>query len=188
MSLSHATLGLLTVMPMTGYDLKNQAFDSTIAHFWQADQAQIYRTLTAMADAGWVESRLEIQEERPNRKVYHITQAGRAELLRWMQTEQPLPVNREAFLIQLFFGGMLPNDAILNQIERQRAGHAERLARYTEIPTPPLDERDLDRDRVFWRLTLELGIALEQTYLRWLEMCAATIETLRPPPTSGSIG
>ncbi len=178
MSLSHAILGLLTVMPMTGYDLKNQAFDSTVAHFWQADQAQIYRTLAAMAEAGWVESRLEIQEERPNRKVYHITEAGRAELLRWMQTEQPLPVHREAFLIQLFFGSLLSSDTLLKQIEHQREGHKERLARYTNIPMPALDDPALNRDRVFWRLTIELGIALEQTYLRWLDLCAQTVEKL----------
>jgi hypothetical protein len=56
---------------MSGYDLKNQAFDNTIAHFWQSDQAQIYRTLATMAEAGWVQSTLEIQHPHPNRKVYH---------------------------------------------------------------------------------------------------------------------
>ena len=52
MSLKHAILGLLTIQPMTGYELKHEAFDTSIAHFWQADQSQIYRTLDRMESDG----------------------------------------------------------------------------------------------------------------------------------------
>ena len=69
MSLKHAILGLLTVTPMTGYDLKHRAFDVAIAHFWKADQSQIYRTLNRLSEAGWVQSEIEAQDERPDRKV-----------------------------------------------------------------------------------------------------------------------
>src|SRR5690349_16257537 len=103
MSLTHAILGLLTQSPMTGYDLKNYSFDTSVAHFWPADQAQIYRTLDKMAEQGWVESRVEFQEDRPNRKVYSITDDGRDELQRWLLLFQPLTPYREPFLIQLFF-------------------------------------------------------------------------------------
>ncbi|NJO82590.1 MAG: PadR family transcriptional regulator [Blastochloris sp.] len=175
MSLPHAILGLLTVTPMTGYDLKTQAFDNTIAHFWQADQAQIYRTLATMAESGWVESTLEIQEDRPNRKVYHITEAGREELRRWLNLAQPLPVHREPFLIQLFFAGEMENAAILEHIERQRAAHQALLQQYQRIPMPALGDPTLDRDRTFWRLTLEMGMAMERAYIAWLGQCEAVV-------------
>ena len=45
MSLGHAILGFLNREPMTGYDLKTRCFDDDAAHFWTADQAQVYRTL-----------------------------------------------------------------------------------------------------------------------------------------------
>lgn len=178
MSLQHAILGILTVMPMTGYDLKTQAFDQSVAHFWQADQSQIYRTLSNMEAEGWVEYRLEVQEDRPNRKVYHLTEAGRAELARWLHTKQPLPVNREAFLVQLFFGWTLTNETLLELVAGQRAGHAARLAEFEQIPVPALDKPDIDRMRTLWRLTLELGVAVEQTYLDWLDKCTAVIADL----------
>lgn len=178
MSLAHAILGLLTVAPMTGYDLKTQAFDNTIAHFWQADQAQIYRTLSAMVDDGWVESTLEVQEGRPNRKVYHITDAGREELRRWLHTEQPLPVYREPFLVQMFFAGALDTATILDHIARQRKGHEARLAQYQRIPIPPLGDPSLDRNRTFWRLTLELGMAIERAYLTWLDQCETIVRSM----------
>ncbi len=178
MSLSHAILGLLTVTPMTGYDLKNEAFDKTVAHFWQADQTQIYRTLATMAGSGWVESTLEIQEDRPNRKVYHITEAGREELRRWLHTEQPLPVYREPFLVQMFFAGELDSATVLAHISRQREGHAARLAQYQQIPMPPLGSPELDRQRTFWRLTLEMGMAMEQAYINWLNQCEAVVRDM----------
>lgn len=180
MSLPHAILGLLTLEPMTGYDLKNRAFDATIAHFWQADQAQIYRTLGSMAEAGWVASRLEIQEDHPNRKVYHVTDAGRAELLRWLHDEQPLPVHRESFLVQLFFGDYLDKAAVLKHIDKQRAAHRAKLARYQQIPLPALGQGD--RRQTFWRLTLEMGLAMEQMYLDWLAQCESVIEALPDQP------
>lgn len=176
MSLSHAILGLLTVMPMTGYDLKTQAFDNTIAHFWQADQTQIYRTLAAMVESGWVESTLEIQEDRPNRKVYHITDAGREELRRWLKTEQPLPIYREPFLVQMFFAEELDSATVLAHIAHQRKGHVARLTQYQHIQMPPLGSPGLDRQRTFWRLTLEMGMAMERAYINWLDQCEAVVQ------------
>lgn len=120
-------------------------------------------------------STLEIQENRPNRKVYHITDAGRAELRRWLQTEQPLPVYREPFLVQMFFAGALDDETILQHIAHQRAAHQARLERYRHISVPALDDAALDRQRMFWRLTLEMGLALEETYLNWLDRCEAII-------------
>jgi DNA-binding PadR family transcriptional regulator len=99
---------------MTGYDLKTQYFDGSIAHFWPADQAQIYRTLDKLEDSGFVTSTLEIQETRPNRKVYSLTDAGREEFAAWMRTTQPLPTLREPFLIQLFMGQELTNAQIIS--------------------------------------------------------------------------
>jgi DNA-binding PadR family transcriptional regulator len=178
MSLPHAILGLLNITAMTGYELKHQAFDSTISHFWQADQAQIYRTLNQLVEAGWVECTLEIQEERPNRKVHHITDAGRAELRRWLYLEQPLPVHREPFLVQLFFAGQLENATILQHLEKQRAAHQAILEQYRTISIPTLDDSTLDRDRTFWRLTLEMGIAMEQMYIDWLTTAIRTVQQM----------
>lgn len=187
MSLPHAILGILSVMPMSGYDLKTQAFDQSVAHFWQADQSQIYRTLSRMEAEGWVEYQLEVQTDRPNRKIYSLTDAGRAELQRWLHTEQPLPVNREAFLVQMFFGASLSNETLLAHIAAQRARHQARLAQFEQIPVSPLDDPEIDRMRTLWRLTLELGVALEQTYLNWLDTCASMVSELDEEESDSSI-
>lgn len=40
---------------------------------------------------------------------------------------------------------------------------------------PPLVDPQIDRMRALWRPTLELGMAIEQTYLDWLDQCAAVV-------------
>lgn len=182
MSLSHAILGILTINPMSGYDLKHQIFDQSIAHFWQADQAQIYRTLDKMQADGWVTSETTIQDDRPNKKVYSITDAGMVELRAWLMTPQPLPVRREAYLIQLFLSGMLPNAAVLEQIRQQIDAHQQLVERYDSIPLPQLGSQGITRDQTLWRLTLELGYALEKTYLDWLAHCREVVTGLTEPP------
>ena len=177
MSLPHAILGILQEQPMTGYDLKTQYFDESIAHFWPADQAQIYRTLDKMAADGWVESQLEIQDNRPNRKIYSITQAGRDELLRWLLVPQSLTNYREPFLIQLFFMKTLSNAQIMSMIEGQRQAHQARLEAYQQIPLAPL-EASSNREHALQRLTLEIGIRMEQTKLDWLHMAYDLIKHL----------
>lgn len=179
MSLAHAILGLLQTEPMSGYELKTRCFDESIAHFWHADQAQIYRTLEQMAGQGWVESELEVQEKRPNRKIYSLTDSGRAELRRWLTRFHDLPVYREPFLIQLFFAEGLTNAAILELIEGQLEAHRERLMRYEQIPLPPLDVlKEMRRDLTLQRLTLEMGLASERAIVAWLEMAAETVRNL----------
>lgn len=176
MSLTHAILGILNCYSVTGYDLKTRYFDGSIAHFWPADQAQIYRTLDKLAEEGWVQSQIEYQQDRPNRKVYSITDSGRAELERWLHTEQPLSVYREPFLIQLFFGADLTTETVIALLEHQLQQHRQRLAVYEAVPLPDFDTPGLDRETNFQLFTLDLGLRLERTQIEWLE---ATMERVK---------
>ncbi len=186
MSLSHAILGFLQTMPLTGYDLKTQAFDESVDYFWPVVQPQIYRELDKMLTQGWVQDDLVIQEGRPNRRVYTITGAGRAELARWLRAFHPLPAYRDAFLIQLFFAAPLSNAEIIALLDDQRRAHQalladlERIAQemangYDDQPSPvpwtPRDQRLIG-------LTLDLGLRLQHTYIDWLTDAIRTVNTL----------
>lgn len=74
MSLESAILGSLNYHPYSGYDLK-KIFDTSVRHFWHADQSQLYRTLGCLAEQGLLELEKVAQEDRPHRKVYQITPA-----------------------------------------------------------------------------------------------------------------
>ena len=176
-SLAHAILGLLHDEPMTGYDLKTKCFDRSIAHFWPADQAQIYRTLEKMAGDGWVTFEVEAQEERPNRKVYSLTPSGQGELMRWLRSEElPLTPVREPFLVQLFFAHLLSDEEARGLLTKQRALHLERLTRYEAVPLPPLGTKGMGREHSHMRMTLDLGLASEKMALEWIDHCLAHLK------------
>ena len=67
MSLKHAVLGFLSIAPMSGYDLRKH-MEESVAHFWPADQAQIYRTLGHLAADGLVSVETIPQEGKPDRR------------------------------------------------------------------------------------------------------------------------
>ncbi|MBW4694198.1 MAG: PadR family transcriptional regulator [Lyngbya sp. HA4199-MV5] len=180
MSLAHVILGLLQQQERTGYDLKTECFDDCIAHLWQADQAQIYRTLDKLEAQGWITCTVEIQHDRPNRKVYRITEAGEAELTRWLQTHQPLPVLQEPLLVQLYFAAQLSNEAIVLLLEQELAARGEKLAQCNAIEVSSLNNPTASREQKLHRLVLDLAKQREQTYLNWLEKA---IEVIRSQST-----
>ena len=176
MSLAHVILGLLQQQERTGYDLKNQCFDQCIAHLWQADQAQIYRTLDKLEAQGWIACTVEIQRDRPNRKIYRITEAGAAELTRWLQTHQPLPILREPLLVQLYFAAQLPSETIVDLLEQELEARRKKLAECQAVNVPSLDDPAASPDQKMHRLVLELVMRREQTYLDWLKDAIETIQ------------
>ena len=101
MSLDHILLGLLRE-PANGYDLKN-VFSETVQHFWSARLSQIYPTLKRLEQRQMLDSRWEPSPKGPDRKVYTLTDAGRAELVRWLRDDPAVGTERFAYLAQLYF-------------------------------------------------------------------------------------
>jgi DNA-binding PadR family transcriptional regulator len=180
MSLPHAILGLLTYMPLTGYDLK-QVFDSSINHFWSAHQSQIYRELATLERKEYVSSQVEPQEKRPDRKVYSITAAGEQELQHWLERFPPvltIPV-REELLIRIFFASRLPLSELKFQLQRFLKEQQEKLTSYggvDQIIGEQSQIMGLPDESFYWRLTLKLSLASAKARIQWAEECIKEIE------------
>src|ERR1039457_1577305 len=125
-TLRHIILGLLGARPMSGYDIK-LAFDRALASYWNAGNSQIYTTLKSLSDAKLVESEVIVQKARPNRKVYHITSSGRAELDRWLQESVPERFTKDDFLTRLFFCGETSDEVALQHLLEHRASLLKQL-------------------------------------------------------------
>ena len=171
MSLEYAILGFLNYLPLTGYDLKKM-FDTSVQHFWPADQSQIYRTLARLTGQGFIEMQVIHQEDRPDRKVYHITEAGQAQLQGWLKGMPPAEPNRSAALIQVFFCGQLSDQEILAKFEAVAGMLRVILDRYHQIPAQLEEYTSLvnsERESYFWLLTLDLGLRSMRANLEWAE-------------------
>lgn len=178
MVLRYLVLGLLTIQPMTGYDLK-RAFDSSVHHFWAADRSQLYRTLAALVDAGLAEVEVVAQESYPDRKVHQITDAGRAALRDWLASPLEAEDSREPFLGRLFFADELDEEGVATLLAARRTQAEETLAALTaeeERVTDVLAQGGPDAARVrgtrglALRLaTLRNGLAHARAELAWLD-------------------
>lgn len=171
MSLKHALLGFLNYGPHTGYELK-KVFDVSVAHFWSAELSQIYPALKALETEGLVEMRVEVQADRPNRKVYSITDDGRRELIDWLGTPADTDQIREPFLVKMFFAAAGGKDHILNVLRRRAEDLRFRLEQYRHGLT--LAERyseaaKLSQEALFWRLTIEYGVTHTEANLKFVE-------------------
>lgn len=183
MSLEFAILGFLNYHSYTGYDLK-KIFDTSIRHFWPADQSQIYRTLARLTELGFAEMEKVPQTDRPDRKVYHITEAGRAALREWIAGPPPMDEPRSAPLIQVFFAGQLSDEEILAKFEGFAAIMREILARYDQVPAqigPYQQEIASPREHFFWMLTLDNGMRNMRANLEWAENIIAQIKAGKVP-------
>src|ERR1700722_5928746 len=79
---SFAILGLLSIQPLTTYELAQQ-MDRTLSWFWPRAASMIYEEAKKLATAGLAHSQATFTGKRRS-TVYEITDAGRAALRDWL--------------------------------------------------------------------------------------------------------
>lgn len=163
MSLEHLILGLLDLAPMTGYDLK-KAFDSSVAHFWFVDQAQVYRALAKLVDEGSASVRVIEHEGRPARREHCITEQGRQELSEWLASPLDDERTKDPFIARIFFAGREEPDVARRILAQRRADAENRLARLRALP-----EATDSRAGRLRTATLRYGLKHLEAELAWID-------------------
>jgi len=181
LSLKHALLGFLSFGPATGYELKH-AFENSIQHFWSADLSQIYRTLESLREEGLVTMRIEHQESKPPKHIYSLTESGRAELLRWLhEPTVELPTVRNPFLLKIFFGALLPKEALLGHLHRFDEALQQRIDAYKQIeaylPKRCREQGSLAH-KPFLLATVRLGVKSLEVYQQWCRDLISEVKQL----------
>jgi DNA-binding PadR family transcriptional regulator len=169
MALAHAILAALMDCPCSGYDLRKR-FESSVGFFWQASFQQIYRELDKLAEQGLVQSEAITQQARPDKKLFAVTESGQALLQAWLQEPCELPPLRDALLVKMFAGFLVPRETMLAQLQAHRQLHQERLAVYQQIQQQSFSQpSDLPEPALYRYLTLRNGMRLEAEWLNWCD-------------------
>ncbi|WP_101834669.1 PadR family transcriptional regulator [Frankia canadensis] len=166
MSLRHGLLGLLAEGPASGYDLARR-FQEVLGQVWPAQHPKIYAELRRLAD----EELIEVDAEGPRRrKAYRITDAGLAEIRRWLTTaDVDHTIRVQPLLRSLFFWLMDPDD-LRAHLDAEARFFAESAARY-RIYAKAKDRGefgDSPQSRSM-RVTIEAGIRLYDALASWAE-------------------
>ena len=178
MSLQYAILGFLQYKPISGYDMK-KLIDTSIGYFWSADQSQIYRTLSKLTEEGLIGVETIIQYSKPNSKIYHITDKGKEEFLKWLISPAPIVQPRLPWLIQVFFAAQLPDDEIINIFKQITINIHEKIRIFDKKDKERfITDNDVltPRDLLFIELTYECGLTIYSAILQWAEKAIERIE------------
>ncbi|NKY87162.1 PadR family transcriptional regulator [Nocardia veterana] len=181
MALEHALLVSLSERAGSGYELARR-FDKSIGFFWSATHQQIYRVLKRMEERGWVSSEAIAQDGRPDKKVYTVSDAGRAELSRWISapTDDIGPLRSELG-VKIRAAGHGDPEALRAEVARHREHHAQRLELYRHIEKKDFPAPDqLTGTALYQYLVLRGGIRVEVGFVEWCDEVLAGLRGVRP--------
>jgi DNA-binding PadR family transcriptional regulator len=181
MALEHALLVSLTERAGSGYELARR-FDKSIGFFWRATHQQIYRVLKRMEESGWLSSETIAQEGRPDKKVYTVNEAGRAELARWIAapTDTSIPRNELGVKIRAAAHGDI--GTLCDEVVRHREQHNQCLELYRLIEKRDFPAPDqLAGTPLHQYLVLRAGIRVESGFVEW---CDEVLQALQPRATA----
>jgi PadR family transcriptional regulator, regulatory protein AphA len=162
-----AVLGMLTLEPMSGYDIR-KAVDESIAYFWNESYGQIYPILKELTRDGLITAHTSGSRFR-NRQEYAITAAGRAALEAWLDMPPRNDVVRNELLLKLFFARNAPPGRSLNHLEEYRRSQAAELQHFRSMERDLIREYSSHRDLPYWLITLRFGISHCEATIRWAE-------------------
>jgi DNA-binding PadR family transcriptional regulator len=184
MSLRDAVLAALLEGESSGYDLA-KGFDASVANFWMATPQQLYRELDRLADQGLVQARVVQQERRPNKRVFSLTDAGRAAIQHFTASAPKPCVIRDELMIKVQAADAGDAQAVREFILERLQWATAKLQRYERMRTRLLDGRSEEEylaqtERVGPYVTLLRGISFEEENVRWAERALTIIERRLP--------
>lgn len=175
MALVHTILAVLVEQPCSGYDLRKR-FEGSVGFFWKTSFQQIYRELTKLEDQGLLQAQVIQQENRPDKKIYSVTETGKQYLRDWIAYPSEVSSLKDDLLVKLFAGYLVPTPTIVAELEQHRQQHLQQLSTYQGIEQRYFENPDaLSTERKFQYMTLRYGIRQE---MEWLDWCDEAIQFL----------
>ena len=179
-TLGYALLGLLARQSLSGYDVARQ-MRRPVGYFWQARHSQIYPELARLEALGLVAHQVVEQHDRPDKKVYSITAAGREALRAWVTSPVDAPPGRDELVLRAFSLWLAdPRSAAALFREHERR-HEAQLAHYRVIEArlvggtagapPPVDAPEFAA-----YAALRRGLSAERAYAAWCRWLADRLE------------
>ena len=168
MSVPLTLLGLLERGPSHGYDLKRD-YDAYFGRGRPLRYSQVYATLSRLARDGKAVPGPVEQEAGPERRRYVITEAGIADVERWLAEPAPPEPDLTSELFAKVVLALMLGRPAEGYLDAQRAAHLQRMRELTEL------KRDADQlgvllaDHALYRLEADL---------RWIDHTAARLDLL----------
>jgi DNA-binding PadR family transcriptional regulator len=170
-------LGLLTIEPMSGYDL-GQNIRTSVGYIWNESYGQIYPNLKKLAAEGMVTSKTERQEGKPDRHIYAITKKGRKRLAAWLEVKPQPEIPRNELLLKLFFGAQVSPEISIQHVERMVESERAFLREFKRIELEEISKNEQYPDTPYWKMAARFGQFELEAHLRWGEETLAELNKI----------
>jgi DNA-binding PadR family transcriptional regulator len=171
LSLKYAILGLLSEGPRHGYELKAM-YDEALVPSAKLNFGQVYPTLDRLRRDGCVEQDVVSQDDRPDRKVYSLTERGRKELRDWLDTPAPLNLDvRNETFVKLMLARRMSDGKPLDILKAERRSCLSRLHEVTQARAQAQE----NGEPMQTVLMLDLAVVRLEAFLKWLDGCEETL-------------
>jgi len=168
MSVPLTLLGLLEREPSHGYDLKRD-YDTFFGRSKPLPYGQVYATLSRLARDGKAIAGPAEHGEGPDRKRYTITEAGVADVQRWLSEPAPPEPHLQTVLFAKVVLALMLDRPAARYLDVQRAAHLQRMRELTDLK---------QRGEVVDTLLADYGLYHLEADLRWIDHTAARLEML----------
>jgi DNA-binding PadR family transcriptional regulator len=168
MSVPLTLLGLLERGPTHGYDLKRD-YDAYFGRGRQLRYSQVYATLSRLARDGKAAPGAVEQGAGPERRRYVITEAGIADVERWLAEPVPPEPDLQSELFAKVMLALMLGRPADRYLDIQRAAHLQRMRELTELKHDSDPVGVLLADHALFRLEADL---------RWLDHTTARLDML----------
>ncbi|MEU9619671.1 PadR family transcriptional regulator [Streptomyces sp. NPDC098085] len=183
MALRHAVLAALLDGEYSGYQLA-KAFDIGVANFWHALPQQLYAELAKLEKDGLVTGRQVIQETRPNKRLFRVTDAGLAELERFAASSAKPGAIRDDLVVKVQAVDHIGTGPVIDQLDQRAAAASAKAELFGKLLRQLRGELDEDEfllrgERVGPYLTCLRGLAFEEENRDWCLRIAALLRRRR---------
>ena len=172
-----AILGMLSIEPMSGYDIKKEV-ETSISNFWTESYGQIYPVLKKLIAEKLVTRTIEREAGKPDRHVYSLTTKGREELRRWLRKDFAPKIQRDEFLLKLFFGEEIPTKANIAHVEHFRERQLGLLQKYRAVEKQIAREYADNSNAPYWLMTVRYGQHVTRALLQWCDKTLAELNRM----------
>lgn len=168
--MKEALLGLLAVQPMHGYDLK-VALDRLLGRTTPVNVGQVYTALSKLEKDGLVRAELVARERdaRSETKVFHLTDAGAAELHTWFAEPVEKVDLRDELFIKLSLARRTGRADAAAIILAQRSAGLRAIQELTLLRTQYEDDDEIG-------LLIEGAILHLEADLQWLTLWESRLQ------------
>jgi DNA-binding PadR family transcriptional regulator len=180
----YAILGILSLGPISGYDIK-KVFQRSVANFWNESYGQIYPLLRTLVAEGLATRSIEKQLGKPDRHIYGITGKGFEELQRWLIEPVKDQIGRIEIALKLFFGHQVEVADNIRQVEHFREMRERELKALIAIEERLKAEQANRPNLIYMLMTVSYGKHVTQALLQW---CEETLSVLRKMTTKTKKG